>query len=213
MSGEHPWHDREWLYEQYVEMEKTLSEVAETAETNASVIHYWCEKHDIDTRGNRIPADHQVNDEERLRELHHQKDMSVNEISEKMGVSRDAIKRRMKKFGVEHRYNLSTVVPSESNTYVYTDSDGYEKIVVSGGGHNPVSVKLHHLIMCIEEDPYVVFHEDIITHHENGLRWDNRISNLQFMTHRSHGKYHMRSGDAHNLDAEGYNDGKRSGEK
>ena len=55
---EEPYHDPEWLREQYHEQGKTLAEVGEAAGgITPQTVSYWMDKHDIERRDSRYTSD------------------------------------------------------------------------------------------------------------------------------------------------------------
>lgn len=80
---------------------------------------------------------------------------------------------------------------SQRQEYVYyqTNTDGYEI------WHDRISqkaVSIHQLLAISEgEDPGKVFSNgEFQIHHKNGIKWDNRGSNLELLTAKEHGKIH-----------------------
>jgi transposase len=81
--------------------------------------------------------------------------------------------------------------------YFYVTQNGYEK---SGSGDKDVFI--HHLVRIAEgEDPSDVFGiTGTVTHHANGIPWDNRPENLEAMTNVEHAKHHWEEGVLDNLE-------------
>jgi len=46
------YHDRDWLYKQYVVDKRTICAMAEVASCSIGTIHRWLHKHDIPIRSN-----------------------------------------------------------------------------------------------------------------------------------------------------------------
>lgn len=51
ISREKKYRDPEWLRTEYVENNKTMSEIALMCNTTAMTIHHWMKKHGIESRG------------------------------------------------------------------------------------------------------------------------------------------------------------------
>jgi transposase-like protein len=198
----YPWRNREWLYGQYVEDEKGMSQIANEVDTSPATIHDWLDRHGIESRSKELPDNHPVNEKNKIQELHCERNWNVHKIAKELGVSRDAVKKRLDKFGIERQHH-----PAEEwgrGVFFYTGKDGYERCGASNR-EEKTTVSFHKLMACIDHDPARVFDSGISVHHKNKIPWDNRIENLDLLSLEEHSKHHMDNGDLHNLDKEGYN--------
>jgi len=121
-------------------------------------------------------------DEETLRELYVEQQLTTYEIGDKFGVSNTAIGRELKKYGIPRRRKLPTY---------YTDTYGYERIHHQYE-HNVTPLAVHRLVALA--DGKLSFEQfansEMNVHHVNGIPWDNRPENLEVMTHEEHSRHH-----------------------
>jgi len=196
--SEKPWRDAEKLEHYYIDQAMSQSEMGDMWGVAASTICEWMSKKGVKSRDHKLPAGHPAQDGDTLRRMHINQGMSVNTMADELDVSRDTIKRNLKENGIERRYQ---VTPSKSPGSMYTNPDGYEIFCVSTPTQKK-NLRMHLLKMCVEEDPHVVFHPDIVIHHKNEIPWDNRLENLQFMTKGSHARKHAIENDFGDVNVE-----------
>jgi len=129
-------------------------------------------------------------DEELLRKLYLEEEMSMMAISEKIDCSPTTVRKYLDKFGVERR------PAGEQISMAY----GYDRYTV------PLQVKtrgsvawrpdaettayVHRLLAVSEWGVEAVAGNDV--HHKNGVPWDNRIENLEIMSHGEHSSTHRK---------------------
>lgn len=117
-------------------------------------------------------------DEDVLRELYWEEEMSLKEIGEKFGVNNTTINDWMKRNDIERR------TPNHKKPVHHRIGDsGYEKWRHSTHGTQYV-VFVHRLQMVAEEGFDAV--EGMEVHHKNCVTWDNRPSNLELVTTEEH---------------------------
>jgi IS30 family transposase len=128
-------------------------------------------------------------DEEKLRELYHEKEYSQYEIAEELGCGQNTVKKAMQRHGIETRGRSEAIKKAKQKKYpkVETRTDGYERIRDEYEGEQS-QVRLHRLL-------YVAHHglesvEGMEIHHKNHIPWDNRIENLEALTPSEHSRLH-----------------------
>jgi len=176
MGNQHPWRNEEWCREQYLRKDKSIIEIANDFDASTGTIHKWLNNHGIDTSKNHVelPEDHEVNNPNKLKQMHHERDMSVNEIAQELDVSRSVVKTRFERFDIQRNYHHNRKPGRE----FFTDSQGYERLC---------NVRHHRILACRDNDPNLVFSgENVEVHHENGVTWDNRPENLEVLTQSEH---------------------------
>jgi len=176
----YPWRDEEWLYEQYHEKDKTLAEIADDVDTGIATIHQWLERHNIEINSMSLEESHPVNDPDLLKRLHHDKGKSIRQIANELNTSRSTVKSRLDEYQIDRKY-----ANNEYGSFA-TGPDGYEYYAT---GHKK-KVRLHRLLVCLKEDPHSVFGESMSTHHKNGVKWDNRVENVELMEKSDHTSLH-----------------------
>jgi DNA-binding transcriptional MerR regulator len=120
-----------------------------------------------------------------LQNLYWGKGMTLEEIGDELGCSASTVGRWMKRFGIEREDTPEKKPPSYR-----TKKNGYET-VRSKHNQRGYSVGIHQLIAIANgTDPRKLFIDGYNVHHKNGIRWDNRPSNLEVMSKSEHHKHH-----------------------
>lgn len=109
--GGEPYREKSWLKEQYIEREKSGSEIAEMCDTQAKTIWNWLDKHNIDKRKNageevEYPR---INKRDWLKEKYHNEGLLPIEIAELVGCSRHTVHDKLSEFNIERRSREETV--------------------------------------------------------------------------------------------------------
>ena len=98
--------ERDWLYKQYVEKDKTQQEISEELDVGLYTVQQWLKRHDIPTpeSGSWCKVDDEkLNDEEWLTEQYHEQEKTAGEIAQEREVGKTTVLTRMDKFGIERR--------------------------------------------------------------------------------------------------------------
>jgi transposase len=96
--------DEEWLREQYVEKERTQTEIANECGCSGRTVGRWLRNHKIETRPGKRPApDDRLTDEEWLREQYVEEERSTYDIAEECDCSTFAVGNWLNKHGINTR--------------------------------------------------------------------------------------------------------------
>lgn len=182
-----------WLYE---EKQNSQADIAELLGVSTSTIRRWLIKHNIERKSGEELVElskkkqeeenqHKAYaDEELLRRLHHHEGLSFGEISRKFDVTRGAISYWFDKLDIEKRtvhikYQDFELAGHQSSM------SGYPSIRVSGN-----YIFEHQLVALAKGiDPKKIFNTTKYNiHHKNGMKCDNRPSNLIVMESSEHGR-------------------------
>lgn len=174
-----PYHDADTLNRLYWEEGNSLIDLEEQFGVNRSTVYYWFMKHGIPRRGQFEAKSRPWKDEELLSELYLDEGLSMQEISDKFeGAGTTSIQRALEYYDIPTRQQSSSV--SNSNNH-------YELICDSGGS----SCVLVHRLQAVS-----IWGFDAVCgkhiHHQNGIPWDNRPSNLELMNPSEHMSHHNR---------------------
>lgn len=116
-------------------------------------------------------------DAEVLERLYWDKDLTLEEMAEKLDTSAGTISKWMSKLDIET--NDKGRGRNKTNyCNFYTNKNGYE--VCHGGNDETVSI---HRLVAVAENRQI---ENKDIHHKNEIPWDNRPSNLEPCTHEEH---------------------------
>ena len=119
-----------------------------------------------------------------LREKYWDRELSLKQIGELVGVTATTIQREMKELGIERRTPKTERLPKISHT-----SQGYEMLQNNHEGEHYRC--LHHRLIAVSEYGFQEVCNSII-HHKNGIPWDNRIENLETLPSRGeHREKHL----------------------
>lgn len=92
--------DEEWLRTKYAGELKSTRQIADVVGCHKSTVSNALEKFGIERRRGRSPDFPKIHDESWLREMCYQQRMSVQEIADHVGCSRDAVGKMTRKFGI-----------------------------------------------------------------------------------------------------------------
>ena len=137
-------------------------------------------------------TDKEYQDEETLRRLYHEEEMTQPEIAEKYDVVKSAICYQMKKYGIKARENADAQRKElRKKPAPLAQKDGYRRWSDQYGrekGWKKDVVYVHRLV-------YVAHHgfeaaRDMDIHHKNEMKLDNRPENLEALTRSEHASLH-----------------------
>lgn len=186
----------------YINQKKPISEIANKLDTSHSTARRLLKDADISLRDSsearelvtkKKREEREYIDEELLRNLHHEKEMSTAEIADEFDVTRQTISYWLKKFDIELIDYTSYQIPKFSLSC--DNSNGYIGYPVWRGCDGRI-VLVHRLVLVAEGlDPHDVYaNKNMNTHHRNGHKADNRPSNLELVDRKEHGKRHTSAG-------------------
>lgn len=182
--GETPWRDRDTLKELYWENGLDLRDVGEELGCSADTVRVWLDKHDLGTRPRGgIPEDTPWRDGDTLRQLYQEEKLSLSEVADRLGCTAETVRTWLKRNGIEVR-SIRRAQLGDMPVYWH---EGYPTV-----GHDYdgkfYSVRIHRLVAVAEYGFDAVAGN--IVHHRNGVRFDNRPSNLEPMSNKDHLEYH-----------------------
>jgi len=170
MSDEKRWQDEETLRDKYVEKEMSTYDVADDLDCSQGTIRKYLNKFDIDTRGEKFNRSDNTpwRDEERLREMYINDEMTTTEIADELGCGDTTICRWLDRHDIETR--------SVSQNYAsYGVYNGYEQWTATN-----TSVFVHQLLVIADgADPHTVFNDDYHVHHIDEQPLHNLNQNLE----------------------------------
>lgn len=188
--------DKDVLKRLYHDERMTQKEIGEKFGVSQGTIAYYINKYDIKTRGPSGLWDDEKpwEEEERLRELYHEKRMSTWEIADELDCSQKTVMRAMDELGVETReYSESNRLKFLSSPASFDHSvQGYERWQSPLGGVNQI-VLVHRLLAVAEYGFDAV--ADNHVHHKNELKWDNRPRNIEVLSPSEHIAEHQVHGN------------------
>lgn len=147
------------------------------------------------------PPERGYHDEETLRELYVDREMTTREIADHFGCSNGTISKWLNRHEIETRENWEAGVEAaaEANrvervklrTFDAESVDAYEywaENVWEGDERTNKIVYVHRLLAVAEYGFDAVCDMDV--HHDNGIPWDNRPENVVPVDKSDHGTYH-----------------------
>ncbi|MFB6179133.1 MAG: HNH endonuclease [Halorientalis sp.] len=124
-------------------------------------------------------------DEETLRERYHEAGQSLREIADDLDCHYTTVHQYMAEYGIDRREANYSPETADHATFT-THTAGYELWVDASK-----TVLVHRLVAVAHAGFDAVC--DGIVHHENGVKWDNRPSNLTVVdSQREHARVHNR---------------------
>lgn len=167
--------------ELYVEQGLSQQEAAEElGYESRQPIRTALEKYGIEARTNGgYTEDEPWKDKETLLDLYHSQNMNMKEVAEELGCTAMSVHKYL------HKYDIQVRSPKHTRAEVplCNQYDGY--VSWSHGGK---TVFVHRLAAVAWYGFESV--SDRVVHHENGVKYDNRESNLEPMTRAEHRRVH-----------------------
>lgn len=119
VSENPPWRDEALLRELYVEKGISGPQIAERLGCSERTVYVYLEDYGIDRRDKHaargVPEDSPLRDEEQLRELYVEEEMSTVEIGKRLGHSSGCVQDWLNRFGIERRGPAGTeCIPEDS---------------------------------------------------------------------------------------------------
>lgn len=100
-DGNAPWRNEELLRQKYWDEEKTCDDIGEELGCSGHTISTWLRKHDIPTRTKNDYTSGPWRDEDTLRELYKEKELTSYEIADKLGCSQNCVMEWLHRYGIE----------------------------------------------------------------------------------------------------------------
>jgi transposase-like protein len=102
-----PLHDSDWLYEQYIEQERSTYDIADELDIDRTTVSNWLGKHGIETRGDTEafgaePVE-ELQNAEWLYQQYHERGKSCPEIASRLDVAASTVRSWMHKHDIEFR--------------------------------------------------------------------------------------------------------------
>jgi len=168
------YHDEEWLRAEYVDAERTTTDIADECDVTAETIRRWLNKHDIDLRVTWLSD----GEKEQIRERYRNTTLKQKEIAEEFGVSEAKVSNIVSDID---RYEPASL-------YQHVTERGYVSYQLYYGGEHVARFYEHQVVALL--DGYEMGGSNVV-HHENGVPWDNRPENLSVMSREEHQKNEM----------------------
>jgi len=178
--GDSPWQDEDVLKELYYDEDMTQKEIADFLGCGEGTINRWVHNFDLEVR--KVGSTNEKIRNVDLHELYWEQEMSQSEIAEKCDCSVGLVSIQMDEQDVPVRGGYN----GEPSIYTGTQQ-GYQRAYVRDDGETRKFL-LHRLIAVAKFGIDEV--EDMVVHHKNEVKWDNRPSNLSLMTNEDHSSYH-----------------------
>ena len=191
--------DRSWLEERYIDRLMSVDAIADELGCQKSSVARALKRNGIQARvhTSRFPL---LNDKEWLRAIYEDEKLSLNQIAAKAGSTSGNVHSALKCLGIKTRNNKEGVkirndrgdkkMPSKNITPGKSIRNGY--ILVHKPehpyAHQSGYILEHRLIMEKHIGRYIEPDEEI--HHINGIKKDNRITNLLLVNRSQHKQLH-----------------------
>lgn len=122
-----------------------------------------------------------------LRDLYHLLGMNTVEIAELLGLSDSTVYDWMDRHDIPRRTG-NRFERKEYATYSH-HARGYPKWDSWSGEDQEQRTLLVHRLLAVAEFGFDAVSDNVV-HHKNGIKWDNRRSNLELMSHSDHSRMH-----------------------
>lgn len=125
-------------------------------------------------------------DESLLQELYWEQNLSTNEIADELGCHQRTVWKWMDRFEIPRRSAYEAATNRRLHPAVFIDR-GYVVCASNYRGASD-SVGIHRLVMVAEHGFDAVTGKHV--HHQNGVRFDNRTTNLELLPRGEHAQRH-----------------------
>jgi len=172
-----PWRNPDLLHKAYVEHEMSMREIADHLDCMPKTVQTHLKKNNIERRRcGRQTEYEKLEDKEWLKEQYYQKGRTCKEIADELGTYSGRVSQWLKKHDIS---------PTE-HPYVGFN-DGYLEIHTGVDGESK-HAQVHRLAAVAWFGYDEIAGKEI--HHKNGVRWDNRESNLEPLSVSDHRSLH-----------------------
>jgi transcriptional regulator with XRE-family HTH domain len=174
----------------YFKDELTLVDIGEEYGVSKGTVADWMDDYGLERRVPKPPLEPQPwHDAETLRQLHHDKELTYAEMGDELGCSASTIGEWMKRNGIEGHNRIERAHEASRVNYAqfYTDHRGYEYWRTKYMSEKQM-LPVYRLI-AVAEHGFEAVAGNVI-HHKNGIKWDNRPSNLRVMSDSDHKRLH-----------------------
>jgi len=113
--SEYPYRSPELLHELYVNRQYTQQEIADELGCSNGVVAKYIQRHDIETRRNTWSHYERLKDKELLYELYVERELTTEEVGDRLGVTGWTISRWLDEFGIKTRNHGYGRGPDELN--------------------------------------------------------------------------------------------------
>jgi len=188
------------LIRMYYGRRMSLSEMADDAGVAVNTIVHWMDKYGLERSHQSVRpkgpnGSVEWDSEDKLRELHHFRGLTIEQIANKYGREYSNIRSRMRYHGVERvsPQERASERASKRPANYRVSKRGYCMWRSPGGSRGKIdTVRVHQLLAIANgESPKDVFSDRYHVHHENGVKWDNRPSNVSLKSAEAHLRDHI----------------------